>query len=124
MSAALPPRAPRVVAIGGEVDHHSAPGLRSSIFAAMRENSSDIVVDLSEATFIDSTALGVLLDARRRLIPSGRLLSVVCADRNILRLFELTALDRLFGIFPSLAEALAAVNGGPAKQAVVSGDRS
>ena len=114
------PAPPQVVALTGEVDHHAAPAFRGKLFRAMRDGESEIVVDLSEATFLDSATLGVLLDARKRLVPSGRALSLVCREASILRLFEITALDRLFEIHPTLAAALdrkAAVGG-----AVASGD--
>ena len=116
-------RQPHVVALAGEVDHHSSPALRRQLFEVMRDDGRDIVVDLSEVNFIDSTTLGVLLDVRRRLITANRVLSLVCSDRNILRLLELTAFDRLFRVHPSLDDALRGPDwGDPAGKAVISGE--
>ena len=93
-----------VVALAGEVDLYTAPELRRELFDVIRRGAKDVVVDLSRTTFIDSTTLGVLVDAARRLRPSGRV-RLVCTDANILKVFQITALDRLFTIHPSLVEA-------------------
>ena len=67
------------------------------------------MVDLSQATFIDSTTLGVLVGGVKRLRPSGGSLALVCTDDNITKIFEITGLDRVFPIHSSRDEALAAV---------------
>ena len=67
----------------------------------------NIVVDLSEATFIDSTTLGVLVGGVKRLRPSGGGLALVCTDQNISKIFEITGLDRVFSIQDSRENALA-----------------
>ena len=68
-----------------------------------------IVVDLSEATFIDSTTLGVLVGGVKRLRPAGGALALVCTDQNITKIFEITGLDRVFPIHETREEALGAV---------------
>jgi anti-sigma B factor antagonist len=68
------------------------------------------VVDLSEATFIDSTTLGVLLGTLKRLRTVGGEIALVCTDRNIRKIFEITLLDRVFPLFESRD---AAVSAGP-----------
>jgi anti-sigma B factor antagonist len=70
-----------------------------------------MVVALSLVGFIDSTPIGILMRTRKRLAPlKGRVL-IVCADTNILRLFEITALDRMFEIYRTRDEALEGVDG-------------
>ena len=59
-----------------------------------------MIVDLSGVTFIDSTALGVLVSGAKRVRPRNGNLDIVCTDENIIRIFEITGLDRIFGIFP------------------------
>jgi anti-sigma B factor antagonist len=66
------------------------------------------VVDLKRATFIDSTTLGVLIAAVKRVRPVGGTLAIVCADENVRRIFELTGLDKVFPIRSSREEAIAA----------------
>jgi anti-sigma B factor antagonist len=56
-----------VVALTGEVDLHTAPELKAALLRLVAEGPTRIVVDLSGATFVDSTTLGVLLGAVKRL---------------------------------------------------------
>ena len=64
-----------------------------------------MLVDLSHATFIDSTTLGVLMGAVKRLRPAGGELAIACNDPNIRKIFEITLLDRIFEIYPTPDEA-------------------
>ena len=75
----------------------------------IESGKKQIVVDLSQATFIDSTTLGVLVGGVKRLRPAGGSLALVCTDDNITKIFEITGLDRVFPIHSSRDEALAAV---------------
>jgi anti-sigma B factor antagonist len=93
-----------VIELGGEVDLYTAPEIESG--------KKQIVVDLSKATFIDSTTLGVLVGGVKRLRPAGGSLALVCTDENITKIFEITGLDRVFPIHSSREEALEAVSSG------------
>ena len=75
----------------------------------IEEGKKKVVVDLSEATFIDSTTLGVLVGGVKRLRPSGGSLALVCTDQNIQKIFEITGLDRVFPIHETREAALASV---------------
>ncbi|HEY7345054.1 MAG TPA: STAS domain-containing protein [Gaiella sp.] len=96
-----------VIAVHGQADLHTAPELRNAITAALDGGATGLVVDLSEATFIDSMTLGVLLGAVKRLRPSGGKVSIVCTDPHIRRIFEITLLDRVFSLHTSLEAARA-----------------
>jgi anti-sigma B factor antagonist len=96
-----------VVLVQGEVDLYTAPELKAELSRLADEGARRIVVDLTRTTFIDSTTLGVLLGAVRRLRPVNGELAIVCADTNIRRIFEITLLDRVLAIHGSLAEAFA-----------------
>ncbi len=96
-----------VIAVHGQADLHTAPELRNAITAALDGGATGLVVDLSEATFIDSMTLGVLLGAVKRLRPSGGKVSIVCVDPHIRRIFEITLLDRVFSLHTSLEAARA-----------------
>ena len=95
-----------VVALTGEVDLYTAPELKAALLRLVAEGPSRIVVDLSGATFVDSTTLGVLLGAVKRLRLIGGELVLVCADLNIRRILSITLLDRAFTIYESLDVAL------------------
>ena len=68
--------------------------------------ADEVVVDFTDTTFIDSTTLGVLVSGVKRLREKDGTLSIVCSDRNITKIFEITGLDRVFTIYPTRAEAL------------------
>jgi anti-sigma B factor antagonist len=99
-----------VVSVAGELDLSTAPRLKWMLIEALEAGSTRLVVDLSHASFIDSTALGVLVGIDRRLDPDGRL-AIVCAREAVLQVFELSGTDRVFAIHPTLDEALAHVRG-------------
>jgi anti-sigma B factor antagonist len=95
------------VALAGEVDLYTAAEVRAELGRLIELGASRIVVDLTSTTYIDSTTLGVLLGALKRLQPNGGELVLVCPERNIRKVFEITSLDRVFTIFDSTGEALA-----------------
>jgi anti-sigma B factor antagonist len=94
-----------VIAVHGQADLHTAPELRTAITGAIDGGANGVVVDLSEATFVDSMTLGVLLGAVKRLRPSGGKVTIVCVDPHVRRIFEITLLDRVFSIHADRDEA-------------------
>jgi len=92
--------------VAGEADLWTAPELKAALAAAIDRGSRSVVVDLSETTFLDSTALGVLMGGVRRLKPKRGEIVIVCRDANIRKIFEITLLDRIFVIAAEMDEAL------------------
>src|ERR671932_615541 len=74
---------------------------------AIANGAKYVVVDFTDTTFIDSTTLGVLVGGVKRLRTNDGHLSLVCSDRNITKIFEITGLDRVFTIYPTRDEAVA-----------------
>ena len=101
--------ATHVIELGGEVDLYTAPEFKERMVELIESGKKQIVVDLSKATFIDSTTLGVLVGGVKRLRPTGGSLALVCTDENITKIFEITGLDRVFPIHASRADALQAI---------------
>ena len=99
-----------VIELGGEVDLYTAPEFKERMVKVIDGGKKRVVVDLSKATFIDSTTLGVLVGGVKRLRPAGGSLALVCTDDNITKIFEITGLDRVFPIHSSREAALAAVH--------------
>lgn len=97
-----------VLALTGEVDLYTAPELKQELVRVIDEGVRTVVVDLTKATFIDSTTLGVLISGVKRLRPTGGGLELVVTDRNIRKIFEITGLDRVFPLHETRAGALAA----------------
>jgi anti-sigma B factor antagonist len=98
-----------VIELGGEVDLYTAPEFKERMVEVIEAGKKHVVVDLSKATFIDSTTLGVLVGGVKRLRPEGGSLTLVCTDQNICKIFEITGLDRVFTIHGSREEALEGV---------------
>ena len=98
----------RVLDVAGEVDVYSAPALRERVTSLLQPDSTQLVVDLTGISFIDSTGLGVLVAGQNRAGELGGGLSLVCQQERVLKLFRITGLDQVFAIFPTLSEALAA----------------
>jgi anti-sigma B factor antagonist len=96
-----------VVSLGGEVDLYTAPELKQELHRLVSEGATRLVIDMSETTFIDSTTLGVLLSVVKRVRPEGGTVVLVCPDRNVRRIFEITLLDRVFAIVDTRDEAFA-----------------
>ncbi len=99
-----------LLSVEGDLDLASAPSLKWALADLQASGSRHVVVDLAKVSFIDSTALGVLVGAQRGLDP-GVKLAIACAEENVLRIFELTGLDSMFEIVPTLHDALGYVQG-------------
>lgn len=97
------------LAIDGEASLATAPELRAAVAEVVDAGARGVLVDFSRATFIDSTVLGVLMGASKRLRPRGGRLVIVCGDDNLSEVFRITLLDRIFEIYDSSDTALAAL---------------
>ena len=98
-----------VVAVGGEADLHTAPLLKGELVRAIDSGARRLVVDFSRTTFIDSTVLGNLVRARKRLVTAGgEEVALVATDSTVVRVLEVTGLDRVFAIFPTREAAMRA----------------
>lgn len=99
-----------VVTLRGELDAHDAPRLREAFAGALAELQSDdgprLVLDLTGVAFMDSTALGALVGALRRVREAGGEMPVVLPDSPARRIFEITGLDEVLSIYPSRAAAI------------------
>jgi anti-sigma B factor antagonist len=93
-----------VVTVTGELDVLTAPKLTTWLDGLIRRGRDDIVIDLSEAGFIDSLGLHTLLNVQRRLSRQSRSLAVVCREGPVRRAIELARLEDAFGVVSSLAE--------------------
>ena len=96
-----------VISLAGEVDLYTAPEFKQQLLDVISQGATYVVVDLTDTTFIDSTTLGVLVGGVKRLRSNDGRLSLVCSDRNITKIFEITGLDRVFDIYATRQEAVA-----------------
>jgi len=98
-----------VIALSGEVDLYTAPEFKQQLLDVIAKGAKTVVVDFSNTTFIDSTTLGVLVGGVKRLRANDGQLSLVCSDRNITKIFEITGLDRVFTIHGTREDAVASL---------------
>jgi anti-sigma B factor antagonist len=97
-----------VVILAGEVDLYTAPQFREVLLQTIDDGAVRVVIDLTDVSFIDSTALGVLVSAGKRLQQSAGRLAIGCPDEKIRRILEITGLDTVFAVFPTRDAAVAA----------------
>lgn len=97
-----------VVDVTGEVDVYTAPALRERLIALVESGRTDLVVDLTQVRFMDSTGLGLLVGVLKRIRGLGGQLQLVIDDERLLKVFRITSLDQVFTIRASRDEAMAA----------------
>jgi anti-sigma B factor antagonist len=95
-----------VVAVTGEIDLFTAPEFKQRMSTPIEDGVERVIVDLSATTFIDSSSLGVLIGAHRRLKQRRGTLVVVCDNDAIVKTFKITGLDGVFTLVRSLDDAL------------------
>jgi anti-sigma B factor antagonist len=97
----------RVVRLGGELDLYNAAQVRSALADACAQGPERIVVDLGEVVFIDSTALGILIETRTKLDKRDGLL-LAAPGLETRRALQISGLDRLFTVHDTVPDALGA----------------
>ena len=103
-----------VVAVGGEIDVYSAPKLREKLINLVESGSYHLIIDMEAVEFLDSTGLGVLVGGLKRVRAHDGWIDLVCTQGRILRIFRITGLSRVFNIYDSVVDAIAAHEAPPA----------
>jgi anti-sigma B factor antagonist len=97
----------QVLEVSGELDAASAPALRERLAEVATRGDGPLVIDLSILSFIDSTGLSVLLNAKRRLTRRQRGFALVCPPGHVRRILEVTRLTDTLACHATREEALA-----------------
>ena len=84
-----------VLTVAGELDAHSSPLLRTKLLELVAGEDQEVVVDLAGVSFCDSTGLGVLVGAHRRMAASERTLTVQSVRPAVRHLLEVSGLDQV-----------------------------
>jgi anti-sigma B factor antagonist len=92
--------------LGGTLDIATSPTLRAALLEAADRANHEIVVDLSQLEFLDSTGLGALIGAHKRAAEHGGSVRLVAHEGQILRLLRITGLLEVFSVYPSVDAAL------------------
>jgi len=97
-----------VVEVSGEIDVYTASIMRERLVGLLEVGRTDLVVDLTDVAFMDSTGLGVLVGVLKKVRGHGGRLQLVISSEQLLKVFRITALTQVFTIRQTLDEALAA----------------
>ena len=100
-----------VIDIRGEIDMYTAPRLRELLIDLVSKGHYQLVVNLDKVGFLDSTGLGVLVGGLRRVRAHDGSLDLVCTQQRILKIFRITGLTEVFGIYETVDQAIAARKG-------------
>lgn len=99
-----------VVALKGEIDMEEAPKVRRTLLDSLKQKR-DILVDLSEVTYIDSSGIAILIEGLQAARKQKNDLALVSVRQGARRVLELARLDEVFTMHADLATALAAARG-------------
>ena len=100
-----------VIDVQGEIDMYTAPRLRELLIDLVSKGDYQLVVNLDKVGFLDSTGLGVLVGGLRRVRAHDGSLDLVCTQQRILKIFRITGLTEVFGIYETVDQAIAARKG-------------
>ena len=100
-----------VIDVQGEIDMYTAPRLRELLIDLVSKGSYQLVVNLDKVRFLDSAGLGVLVGGLKRVRAHDGSLDLVCTRERILRIFRVTGLTEVFGIYETVDQAIAATKG-------------
>jgi len=106
-----------VLAVAGEIDIYTAPLFKQAVVNLVSEGNTQVIIDLSDVTFMDSSGFGTLLGATKRLRPVGGGLHLAGANNTIQRMLHLTRLDTIMRVYPTAEEAVQAVRASDAAEA-------
>jgi anti-sigma B factor antagonist len=106
-----------VLTVGGELDLATVPEVREELSRITDEGGREIVIDLLAVPLVDSVALGLLVETSKRVKARGGALRIVCADRRIARIIEVTGLERILSRHSTLREALESIDSYPLSKA-------
>jgi anti-sigma B factor antagonist len=97
-----------IVAVGGEIDVYTAPKLRDKVTELVGEGHYNLVIDMENVEFLDSTGLGVLVGGLKKVRAHDGSMEIVCNQDRLLKIFRITGLAKVFTIHDSEAAALSA----------------
>jgi anti-sigma B factor antagonist len=96
-----------VVEVVGEIDVYTASVLREKLADLINADTTDLVIDLTGVGFLDSTGLGVLVGALKKVRGFGGRLQLVVNQEKVMKVFRITALTQVFTIRETVEDALA-----------------
>ncbi|MFF8596291.1 STAS domain-containing protein [Streptomyces sp. NPDC015220] len=99
-----------VLAVAGELDHHTAPDLTLAIQETAFSQDAPVVIDLSDLAYCDSTGITVLITAYRRAGEARTRLALAGLSADLMRVFRIVGLDQIFTFHPDVEDAIGALS--------------
>lgn len=98
-----------VVDLAGEIDVYTSPKVKDAVGSLIDRGVYHLVINLEKVRYIDSTGLGVLIGGLKRVREHGGSVNLVCTNLQIKKIFDITGLVKIFGIFDSEDAAMKAL---------------
>ena len=95
-----------IIDVDGEIDVYTAPRLREALVDLVAKGRHNLIIDVERVEFLDSTGLGVLVGGLKRVRSHDGSLDVVCTQDRLLKIFRITGLTKVFGIFETVDAAV------------------
>jgi anti-sigma B factor antagonist len=102
-----------VIEVEGDADLTTTEAVRARLHELAADHEGSVIVDLSDADFIDSPTLGALAFSAKVFSSPPNRFAVICPPGEVRAMFELTALDRVVPLYDTRAEALASIREAP-----------
>ena len=101
-----------IISVSGEVDLYSSPDFRTALLKMTEQKGAQIIVDLADVPYMDSSGLATLVEGYQKTTGNGGSLAIVNLQKGVREVFELSNLDQIFDIFDTIADALGANGAG------------
>lgn len=97
----------QLVEVSGEIDLYTGPKVKDCIHDLIDRENYNLIVDLQHVRYMDSTGLGILMSALKRVEEKGGRIVIICNNARVMKIFKLTGFVHTFSIFDGEAEAVA-----------------
>ncbi|HEY8313329.1 MAG TPA: STAS domain-containing protein [Candidatus Baltobacteraceae bacterium] len=98
-----------VVDLNGEIDVYTSPKVKDAIGDLIDKGHYNLIINLEKVRYIDSTGLGVLIGGLKRVREHGGTVNLVCTNPQIKKIFDITGLVKIFGIYDDEDAAMKAL---------------
>ena len=95
-----------ILDVSGEVDVYTAPKLKEALLGVINSGQVHLIINMEQVTYMDSSGFGTLLGALKRVRPEGGTVNLVNVSSAIERMLNITRLNTIFSVVPSLEEAI------------------
>ncbi len=102
----------KVLDVVGEIDVYTAPQFREAVNELINDGQKNLIIDMKQVTYMDSSGFGTLLSATKRLRPEGGAVNLVACNSAIDRMLRITRLNTVFGTFATVDEAIDSLTDG------------